>query len=155
MLKTGSSITAHMDALSALQAALSSQPYQAVHESLLLICLIRIQLQEIAGLTGSQETLISEVEPLAEIRRHAECLESLRQQRAALSRIDDRLEAIFVSLWSLSGSVHRQIRWHRPAHNLNTVSGMVATALAQVLHTPAAPCEPSSDTADMVWTSRP
>lgn len=154
MLKTGSSITAHMDALSTLQSALTSQPYQAVHESLLLICLIRIQLQEIAGLTGSEETLISEVEPLAELRRHAEWLEGLRQRPATPSGIADRLDAIFVSLWSLSGSVHRQIRWHRPAPDQGTVPGMIAAALAQVLNTPAL-CEPSPDRADMVRTSRP
>jgi hypothetical protein len=108
-------ISAYMDALARLQTALSILPYQHVHESFLLICLIRIQLQEISGMTGSAKTGISEVEPLTDFLTQIEWFEGVKDAPATDRRLTENLDRLFVSLISLTSSVHRQIAWHRPS----------------------------------------
>jgi hypothetical protein len=129
MLKSESTIAQNMETLSRLQTILAAFPYHDVHESMLLICLIRIQLQQIAARTDSQETRIADVKPLFVLTAQIERLEGLKNRPTASREIEATLNMIFVLLWSMTGSIHRQISWHRPRHDADTVSGLMTAAL--------------------------
>ena len=129
MLKSESTIAQNMEMLARLQTILAAFPYHDVHESMLLICLIRIHLQQIAARTDSQETRIADVEPLFVLTAQIERLEGLKNRPTTSRVINTTLDTVFVFLWSMTGSVHRQISWHRPRHDANTVSGLMAAAL--------------------------
>jgi hypothetical protein len=123
-------IAAHMDALTRLQAALTVMPYNDIHEHLLLICLIRIQLKQIAGYSGTEMTMISEVESFADFQERVTWLEQINTHRPTAADVRHVMSTLFISLHSMAGSIHRQIDWHRPPSGINATAALATALLA-------------------------